>query len=438
MLRDTGTRKSRQAGSGRSQPQATENLERAGRLFLPEVLFALLLIGTVLTFNRGVTAVDGLLVLIVVVYVPSILRLRNPMFSMVLRRVGIPMALYVGLGVLLIVVVGNSVSASGQSSGPETLLKDAFSFAFFFVGLALLLLVTKRPSLWAPKAALVLAASVLFVSTLIDAIAGAPRPDGLFYNPNLTGSWFAGAFVAILVLGYPRRLLYRVGALTMCLAGILLTSSMGALGAALAGATYFLISKTPIRTMWKVALGVPAALTALLLIPSLDRFLFLSASEGTTRFDESADGRLEIWVQGFRTWIDNPLGLGPGGFSDSDAAAMTLQGAEAHNDYLGILVDYGILGLIVWLFVLAGLFAIAGKARPLVIFLAVTSLFHSALNFRHSWILLALGLAAAYWDSRPEPHELNAQPDNRDTKSGPAIRRTPRHVPTMANTPPIP
>jgi O-antigen ligase len=73
-----------------------------------------------------------------------------------------------------------------------------------------------------------------------------------------------------------------------------------------------------------------------------------------------SSGRTEIWLYGLEMAKDNPLGVGPNGFKELARFYMPpdvltfRSGVEygvrsAHNTYLQVLVEQGVLGLILWL-----------------------------------------------------------------------------------------
>ena len=399
-----------------------------GVFFFPEVLFSLLVVGTLFVnfgpANLGVA--DGVLLLVTIVYLPAVIHFRNPQLSAVWRSFGIPALCYLMLGLVLLVTLGGN---------PVTWAKDLFSFVYLFVGLALLLLTDRTPRLVLPKFTVVICIFGLLLDVAF--LDPASRSSGTFENPNLTGSWFAAAFILLLVLGYPQRLPLRVLVLGSAFWGLLFTASMGAI-AALTIATVFIVLVWLRVPVWAQIVGLLAALgAAYALLPLLMRLTPYYAATGVDRFSRSSGFRTYLWETAFTAWQDQPMGLGPGGFSLSRAVVLAVNGAETHNDYLGVLVDYGLIGLIIWLIALVGLFRVAGRARPVVVFMAALSLSHSALNFRHLWVFLALGIGASYWaqfqgdnqtaDLRAgEPNPAQAA-SRLDTTAGAELQRTATH-----------
>ena len=87
----------------------------------------------------------------------------------------------------------------------------------------------------------------------------------------------------------------------------------------------------------------------------------------TSGLRASADVRLEYWKGGWEILKRHPwLGVGPGNFSDHYLAHRTPEGSEtqyAHNDYLEIAVEMGIVGLAVYLGIWAAWFW-SMRAKP--------------------------------------------------------------------------
>lgn len=89
-------------------------------------------------------------------------------------------------------------------------------------------------------------------------------------------------------------------------------------------------------------------------------FEFSSALEDSTQARNLSSGRTEIWDYGMQMASDHPFGVGPNGFKKLARFYMPkevltfLPGAQhgqraAHNTYLQVIVEQGILGIIIWL-----------------------------------------------------------------------------------------
>jgi len=156
-------------------------------------------------------------------------------------------------------------------------------------------------------------------------------------------------------------------------------------------------------------------------------FAFLAEPEARERITTtgSGTGRTDIWTVGWRMVEDEPLrGVGSGNFDDASIHYLLAPGVlredqfivdtpkVAHNVFLGVLAELGIVGLALFLAVLISLIVSSGRAIrefsrsgdvrmeilaraqliALIAFLA--SLFFASDEFKKQlWLLLALGPA---------------------------------------------
>lgn len=161
-----------------------------------------------------------------------------------------------------------------------------------------------------------------------------------------------------------KRLLY-VTAIGLMGIALLLSGSRGGLVALLAEIFFLIILTTKTKGYGQIALkiGLAVALFATIVVGSV----LIGGESSLTRFAETATSadittnRTHIWNVTLSVIKNNPLfGAGLGAFPQVYTAFDTLNGMErveqAHNDYLQILADAGIIGLIIgavfvfWLF----------------------------------------------------------------------------------------
>jgi O-antigen ligase len=115
--------------------------------------------------------------------------------------------------------------------------------------------------------------------------------------------------------------------------GIYLTDSRGTLLALLAALGGYIWLRRGIVPA--AVLGV-VALAGLMMLPS--RMQELDASEA------SAAGRVDAWYEGLHMFSANPIfGIGPDNFADNNA------NLTAHNSFVLVLAETGILGFTLWL-----------------------------------------------------------------------------------------
>ncbi len=164
-----------------------------------------------------------------------------------------------------------------------------------------------------------------------------------------------------------KRLLYFTAIGLMGVA-LLLSGSRGGLVAFLAQIFFLAILTTNTKSYGQIALkiGLAVLLVAVIIVGSI----FTGGESSLTRFAETATSkdistnRTHIWSVTWEAIKENPVfGAGIGAFNAAYAKHDTHNGMErveqAHNDYLQVLADAGIIGLIIGLFFLFQLFKTA-------------------------------------------------------------------------------
>jgi O-antigen ligase len=217
---------------------------------------------------------------------------------------------------------------------------------------------------------------------------------------------------------------------------ILLTGSRGALITMIAALLVVPFTLTQIKTGVKVAgfiIVILSGAAAVWLVPdkSFQRLSTTTAelSEGTLT------GRITIWQTGLRAVPRRPLfGFGPAGwYPVAGRVARRLRGP--HNTYLSILVEEGMIGLLLFLGILAVVMARlraipttlerrVGLTLLLTVMIAIAPLGWDVA--KGLWLVLALlaGFSDVFAGVRTHPAVF---------RPGPALRRQPRSVPTPAN-----
>ncbi len=184
--------------------------------------------------------------------------------------------------------------------------------------------------------------------------------------------------------------------------GIALTGSRGAMVASIPALFFILptLSKLPLWARMISALAAVGGIYAgYRLVPatSLER---LGTAYTELSGGGNLTGRIQIWEDAFNRFLDNPiLGVGSNAFK-----TVSESGLVAHNSFLSVLVETGIVGLLLFL----GIFIIAvvccfklpklesnlWKTTLLIWFLGA-----SALTYEHhkpTWLMLAFIAASAY------------------------------------------
>jgi O-antigen ligase len=215
----------------------------------------------------------------------------------------------------------------------------------------------------------------------VDTAVDAGRLTGAGLDPNeLASVLVAGvalsAALAINLRRSPELWLASLAAGAFCLLGIFLTVSRGgvlALSAMLVAAIFF-AGKWRLQAVLVTCLVLAATFVYFSAIaPPEVRERISSATQGQAR---TPDGRTTIWTVGWRMAKANPvIGVGSGNFQDSSKEYLLQPGAitrsdqilvaapkVAHNTYLGVLAELGIVGLALFLTIIALSLASALKA----------------------------------------------------------------------------
>jgi O-antigen ligase len=252
-----------------------------------------------------------------------------------------------------------------------------------------------------------------------------------FGNPNLAASYFVVSLMVVLASGRPRHRIVRLAGCMIILAAIVITGSLaGLVGVVAAGISLGLF--TIIRRG-----GIVPAAAALILVAIVagsvgiwisQAHVFERASASTNiwlynslgRAEESGLHRGSLMREEFNLfWQGSILGIGPGATEWFLSKDQSLQTKEAHNDYLAVLVERGILGLAGLLLLIGALFVRAkaisvrllspefAKSVPIpaalasgLVALAASAMFHEVLHFRHVWALFGVVAALYLWGLR--------------------------------------
>ena len=243
-------------------------------------------------------------------------------------------------------------------------------------------------------------------------------------NPNELASILVAALALSLGLagalrGNPLGRLAALGGTALCAAGIFLTGSRGGLvglGVALAA---FLV----IGTRWRGRIMVIAVILA---VAGLGYFEYIASPDVRSHVSTvgSGTGRLDLWTVGWRMVEANPLvGVGAGNFPVDSVHYLLQPGAiergdffvgtpkVTHNSYLELWAELGIVGLTLFLIILAfcvrcalraarafadGDFQMEFLSRALFVALVemlATDFFGSREYAKELWLLLALAPA---------------------------------------------
>ena len=261
--------------------------------------------------------------------------------------------------------------------------------------------------------------------------AGGGRLSGASGDPNYLAAGIVPALVLVAGLverGRPMRNLALAAITAILGVGLAATQSRGGLIAAVVtifAALFFFRSRRPY-----------VILVVLVLVSAAAAWFSVNPAgwERLTSFDQGGNGRTELWSIGMRMSEDHPVtGVGVENFvlfspryvrqpGSLEFVAFTERPYVPHNVYIGFLAETGVVGVGLFLALLAICMAAAGKAArrfeargelqaaalaqaALVAILAhaVASIFISNATDRRGWILLALGPALLAVSRRREP-----------------------------------
>ncbi|MGY4711961.1 O-antigen ligase family protein [Mycolicibacterium sp. CBM1] len=200
---------------------------------------------------------------------------------------------------------------------------------------------------------------------------GGPLPDSNFWGRHLTmGLPLAAALLTRALRSSRRGMASACGlSIVALLAGIYLTQSRGTfLSAGVAMALWFIVAERSVRRWGLVSLPLAGAL---LLVPGVGNrlqqmFRDISTGQANTHIDPSLLGRLAAQEQAVLMWEERPVfGFGPGTFpgqvfhfAGRVATAVREAPDGAHNIYLSLAAESGILGLLGWATMVVGFLAV--------------------------------------------------------------------------------
>ncbi|MHB1539228.1 MAG: O-antigen ligase family protein, partial [Solirubrobacteraceae bacterium] len=342
---------------------------------------------------------------------------------------------------LEVLLVGYVVLYAIQASYSSDFSKALQNLVFFYVPFALLfrLLLEVRWSaaLLRRSFAIVVALAIVFAavgfvefgvkglllnSSLVakDVYGNYFRVNSLFYDPNIYGRFLALAMIllaaAVLFAVRTRRQLLALAlALAWLWAGLVSSISQTSMVALLLGLVVLAAWRWDVRRVVAAALVVLLAAVVLLLAAPSSLHFGVRGKGGS--LNNASSGRVKLVEGGVKLFEQRPLaGFGSGSFAGeyrrrevSTAAAAT---SASHTTPITIAAEQGVLGLIVYVAMLALAFLLlcgqAGRSPPRIAIAACfaalvlhTMAYADFLEDPTSWALLGIGVALAMrarWD----------------------------------------
>jgi O-antigen ligase len=210
--------------------------------------------------------------------------------------------------------------------------------------------------------------------------------------------------------------LINIGYLPVAFIGVALSGTRTASVGAAIGLLYGLATLTKLKIHTRVAVVVVLAASLFVLLPivqPLSSFQRLGTT-GTEVTQGDLNGRTGQWAQGLRAFMEHPI-LGVG--TDMYRTVNTLN-KVAHNSYLSVLVEEGLIGFTIFLSIL-GIVALQVLRLPKwdrnfwLTSLLVWAIGASTLTWEHrktTWLFLTFAVAAAVIGARrsaPPDHVID-------------------------------
>lgn len=201
------------------------------------------------------------------------------------------------------------------------------------------------------------------------------------------------------------------------LAGIILTATRGALLATLPGLIYMALSIPRMTTRARLCVAVGVLIVPMVFLPRLDLSKQLNrfSSIGKSVSGDKLSGRLDVWRAGVSEFERNVfVGVGGGGFQTATRTYVgpkTPQGNGiiAHNTYLEVLTETGLIGFLVYAVMLGIVFYTLRRQEPhsraawtACFFNWAVGVFTLSFEFRwQTWIILSFAIIAANCQEAP-------------------------------------
>jgi hypothetical protein len=261
------------------------------------------------------------------------------------------------------------------------------------------------------------------------------RASLTFGDANLAGSYFALAFMVVWAARIPRQPLLRTAGLLVLAVALLLTGSNGGILALAAGigATLLIVLVRRAGAVSTVALVVPLSLVVILLARSLQPAALVQwAHDRGPQLVQESIGRSADSLAGRQLLFSEELGLlqtagligtGPASIKPLLIDGQTPYPKQSHQDFLGTIIERGLLGGLGLLLLISSL-AVRGRAALLrrgaalaravpqpaalvgaLVGVAVTATFYDVLHFRQVWALFAVVAAISLPPTLTLPHK---------------------------------
>jgi O-antigen ligase len=290
---------------------------------------------------------------------------------------------------MLIAMYGYALAAllpivSGGGFVLVQLAKDLFSFSIFPITFVTIARIVREERIELALRVSILVSAAIVSVTVLSGVGA--RSAGILGSPNVGGNWAAAFIIMSLLIASPKNTFIRYGMVFILLLASVQMASLGGILCTVTALAYWLPRRSQSLNIFKQILPFAITLLAPTILQAFDTYT------GLDRYSRSSQGRLYIWSDALKTWLQRPLGLGIGNFSDPSLALTVAP--EAHNDYISSLVEMGILGPIALGAICLCIAANGGlRTRTMIIFYLVSAVSHNSINFRHIWVCTAICFA---------------------------------------------
>jgi O-antigen ligase len=293
-----------------------------------------------------------------------------------------------------------------------TLAKDIYLFGFF---LLLYNLISSERDMrlllrfWLLVASLEggLALANVYGNFWIVPTADPTRASGTFENGNMLASYLGVAFFLNFQRYFHSNWFSRALSGFLIFGGIYATKSMSAMLGSLLGMVLLIVGywwQGSWQQRVKLGIGVlMLAAVATVILP-----MVMAEKNFVDRAPRSSHERFKIWQAGYETFLAHPMGVGPGAFKYVGHGPYNAEGTreELHNDYMGALVERGVLGLFAHLAFMGTLISMvvyclrqartdkeflwATGMAAVILYILTDSFTHEVMHDRHVWVAFAI------------------------------------------------
>jgi O-antigen ligase len=293
-----------------------------------------------------------------------------------------------------------------------TLAKDIYLFGFF---LLLYNLISSERDMrlllrfWLLIASLegALALANVYGNFWIVSTEDPTRANGTFDNGNMLASYMGVTFFFFFQRYFDMSWLSRALASLLIFGGVYATKSMSAMLGFLLGMVLLMVGYWW-RGSWQQRVKLGVGVLALAAVATIILPIIMGTKNFVDRAPRSSHERFKIWQAGYETFLAHPMGVGPGAFKYVGHSPYNAEGTreELHNDYMGALVERGVLGLFAHLAFMGTMIGMVvyclrqartereflwGTGMAAVILYILTDSFtHEVMHDRHVWVAFAI------------------------------------------------